>query len=1372
MNLEFDSSIKIKAVCATLLSGTTICGVKLVENGTCLANKYLTTGGTATIATNASCLGGQLPSYYAPIASPSFTTCIQTPLMCSTGVVKGTILTGSTCVTSPKFVENGTCLANTYVPFTMTTDWQDPSGFIDGSNINVSYSYANRRITLTGNLDYYWNGVKKTLTSPWTSSAHTATVGAWFLYSTDGTNITWSQSTWSFNNLMVALVNYKATSGTTFAIRETHGMMPWTTHQDFHKNIGTYLYSGGLATSWTAATATDNAVSPNFNAAVIADEDNQSNVNAITKGSYTLMRISGNTSIYTVGSTTPFSGASNAFIRVNDPTTGGWVAGINARFYNVYQMLVPTTSDVTSQKFRTIFVQPQATYTSLASAQAEDTRGLALGSLSSESLEFVPYARITYSSANANTNYGKVTIPTGGITYVVGSRMGSTSVAGVSSSNHATLSNLTWGNSGHLGTNNNFAGFDGTGNAIDVCLWAGSTANGVGTYVNAQCICSNPNMTFDGTQLKVTGNICATNCVRSPLISGTTSCASSCIKSPLISGTTSCASSCIKSPLISGTTTCGSTCVSGAITCGTTCLASPIVLGSTYVCSPVITGSTKVCSPIICGTSCVSSPVTIGTTCVCGPIVYASTCVCSPIISGTTRIVAPIFVAGGLSATCPTIPYQGKIDTTANYANYLLFKDEANTINFSISNGGLGSTFFPIFNGKVTSTNPALYFIGNSVNGPSTGTGIVTFDGRINNLAASGGTILANFVTGYGNSKAKIMADGTFCANSICAITAITASCIVGTICVSSPVVLGSTYVCSPVITGSTKVCSPIINGTTCVTSPITIGTTCVCGPIIFGSTCVCSPITCGSTCVIGAVTIGSTCLCSPVVLGSTCVCSPYHAGACMCATSCVRSPLISGTTTCGIIVCGTCTFGTTCVCSAAVFGTKVYENGTCLGSTYLGINATANNALCLGGTLAACFAPKDNPVFAGNIVDCTVGGALCLTRLTASAALPVLFFADAAATATGDKLYLANAGGDDIRFRTNGSTRAIIDSAGVFCSCVCFAGSGAGLTGTASSLTAGASTYAIRTQDDASAPTRIAFPGGGSRITSNTTETGAIKIKLPTAMHNSGSMMTFTVRVYQYNTGKSHEFLLGGYNYGSGSWYNVFAINLTDTGDDFTVRFGDDGASDVVWIGELASTWSYPQVFVKDVYVGYASNTTGWATGWAISFATSFDTVETTVGAARTWNNKNLAMCAANVGSTVVCRDGNGDFCARCLTVVDVVVTSDSRLKTDIKPICNALSTVLHLCGVGYHICGDINYENHIGLIAQDTQKVLPEIVSVTIPDENDIKYGINDEKLGVKYNKLTTVLVEAIKELDKKVNCLCHELNYWRNYNTPNTR
>ena len=96
---------------------------------------------------------------------------------------------------------------------------------------------------------------------------------------------------------------------------------------------------------------------------------------------------------------------------------------------------------------------------------------------------------------------------------------------------------------------------------------------------------------------------------------------------------------------------------------------------------------------------------------------------------------------------------------------------------------------------------------------------------------------------------------------------------------------------------------------------------------------------------------------------------------------------------------------------------------------------------------------------------------------------------------------------------------------------------------------------------------------------------------------------------------------------------------------------------------------------------------------------------------------------------------------------------TSDCRLKTDIQPISNALSIITQLQGISYCLCDDCNCENRIGLIAQDVLLVLPEIVSHSQPSEEDKKYGIIDEKLGLKYDKLTAILVEAIKEQQTEI-------------------
>src|ERR1035437_6528231 len=108
---------------------------------------------------------------------------------------------------------------------------------------------------------------------------------------------------------------------------------------------------------------------------------------------------------------------------------------------------------------------------------------------------------------------------------------------------------------------------------------------------------------------------------------------------------------------------------------------------------------------------------------------------------------------------------------------------------------------------------------------------------------------------------------------------------------------------------------------------------------------------------------------------------------------------------------------------------------------------------------------------------------------------------------------------------------------------------------------------------------------------------------------------------------------------------------------------------------------------------------------------------------------------------------------------------TSDCRLKKDILPISNALSMVTQLCGVCYHRYDDEKNENNIGLIAQDVFKVLPEVVSHSIPDENDFKLGICDEKLSISYGNISSVLIEAIKELKTQNDSLIKRIEILEN-------
>lgn len=93
---------------------------------------------------------------------------------------------------------------------------------------------------------------------------------------------------------------------------------------------------------------------------------------------------------------------------------------------------------------------------------------------------------------------------------------------------------------------------------------------------------------------------------------------------------------------------------------------------------------------------------------------------------------------------------------------------------------------------------------------------------------------------------------------------------------------------------------------------------------------------------------------------------------------------------------------------------------------------------------------------------------------------------------------------------------------------------------------------------------------------------------------------------------------------------------------------------------------------------------------------------------------------------------------------------TSDISLKDNVETIDNALDKVHELRGVSYTWnSGSRKDQKDIGVIAQEVEQVLPDIVySKDMIDGRNVKT--------VDYEKLSAVLIEAVKELSNKVNNL----------------
>lgn len=146
---------------------------------------------------------------------------------------------------------------------------------------------------------------------------------------------------------------------------------------------------------------------------------------------------------------------------------------------------------------------------------------------------------------------------------------------------------------------------------------------------------------------------------------------------------------------------------------------------------------------------------------------------------------------------------------------------------------------------------------------------------------------------------------------------------------------------------------------------------------------------------------------------------------------------------------------------------------------------------------------------------------------------------------------------------------------------------------------------------------TFIMYPQGGGFRTSKATKTGYLKITLPQSWTNT--MMSFKIQIYEYQTGYSCEYVVGGYNYSS-TWANRYFAYSTGKNDqlthsNLTVRFGHDGSKCAIYIGESNTSWSYPQVQVHSMIAGYSNyGYDKWASGWKVDFTTSLGTVTAVV--------------------------------------------------------------------------------------------------------------------------------------------------------------
>jgi hypothetical protein len=285
----------------------------------------------------------------------------------------------------------------------ITTYGKDPTGWLDNTAITSSYDSSARTITLTGDLRYFWRGEIKELTSPWTSSAHTATADTFFfLSSTDGTTFTWSTTAWDFYDLMVGACWYGADEK--FGLVETHGLIPWQSHEELHEQIGTYRKAGGGLSNYALASTTAGDRRPDIAACQVKDEDIITINPEVTDNRYTNAYLTGAgvLNFNTDQADFPLKSGTQPYWNEYSGGTWGQTLLTASQFMNYWLFAVPATADANSQLYRFFWLQGQTASLTQAIVEDQSVYDLELGNLSNIFVEFIAIAQVTIKYIGGN----------------------------------------------------------------------------------------------------------------------------------------------------------------------------------------------------------------------------------------------------------------------------------------------------------------------------------------------------------------------------------------------------------------------------------------------------------------------------------------------------------------------------------------------------------------------------------------------------------------------------------------------------------------------------------------------------------------------------------------------------------------------------------------------------------------------------------------------------------------------------------------------------------------------------------------------------------------------------------------------------------
>ena len=214
------------------------------------------------------------------------------------------------------------------------------------------------------------------------------------------------------------------------------------------------------------------------------------------------------------------------------------------------------------------------------------------------------------------------------------------------------------------------------------------------------------------------------------------------------------------------------------------------------------------------------------------------------------------------------------------------------------------------------------------------------------------------------------------------------------------------------------------------------------------------------------------------------------------------------------------------------------------------------------------------------------------------------------------------------------------------------------------------------------------------------------------------------------------------------GSQNIVTTGNISGAAGTFT---GDVSISDkIVHTGDTDTAIRFSGADTITTETGGSTRTTINSTGLSVTGAVYSSTGVVGEDAANHFDFVTDNRIAVSINSSEEFRfESDGDFHADGDVIAQsTTISSDEKLKENIKVVSDALDKVEALRGVTFDWKRD--GKSSAGVIAQDVMGVLPEAVKEV--------QGLNDKEsyLSVNYNALTSILIEAIKDLSAKIKVL----------------